>query len=326
LILGLWLGFEVPDPSVGSQVVSGENLAAVGKVHLWAFLRSRMVESPVVILFEDLHWADAASLELFDDLVSQFAEDRLLTVAATRPEHSGTGIVVDVLGPAWQPISLGSLDLAVARGLVAEILKRVEHLPDSLVDLVVERADGNPFYIEELIKKLIDDGCIVTNTADDRWSADVDRLDETTIPRTLTGVLQARFDVLPEAVRRSLQRASIVGRTFESCPIASTARENHNVSPGQGPNPAVVDVLIQRRYFKPSPERLDTSGRPGTRLRFLRDLAASLRGRFIGDGLICRHTELGGCDLNLCACMTSGLATDPTVGSATSTSNRARRD
>ena len=225
MVLGLWLGFELPDPSVGLQLVSGENLAAVGKVHLWAFLRSLMVESPVVMLFEDLHWADGASLELLSDLVSQFAEDRLLAVAATRPERFGAGTIVDVLGPGWQQISLASLDDTAARGLVAEILKRVEHLPGSFVDLVVERADGNPFYIEELIKKLIDDGCIVTGADDDHWSADVERLDETTIPRTLTGVLQARFDVLPEAGRRSLQRASIVGRTFWDSAVEALGSE-----------------------------------------------------------------------------------------------------
>ncbi len=233
LILGLWLGFELSDGSSGAGVVSGENLAAVGRAHLVAFFRSLMAASPVVMLFEDLHWADEESLELLRDLVSQFSEDQLLTVAATRPERSGSGSVLDALGPTWTAIPLASLDEPAARALVAEILKRVDHVPEPLVDLVVERADGNPFYIEELIKKLMDDGCIVADGEVGTWTVRVDLLDAATIPKTLTGVLQARFDVLSEAGRRSLQRASILGRTFWDSAVEAL-----------GPEPADLEAAL----------------------------------------------------------------------------------
>ena len=223
-ILGLWLGFELPEPPDGSPVVSGENLAAAGKVHLVAFLRSMMERSPVVMLFEDLHWADSASLELLDELSHRLSNERILMVAATRPERPSGPLTADSLGERWTPISLDSLDDEASRELVVEILKRVDDLPGALIDLVVERADGNPFYIEELIKKLIDDGCIIAGP--DRWSINADRLDEASVPRTLTGVLQARLDLLSLNAQRSLQCAAVIGRTFwESAVLALRLEE-----------------------------------------------------------------------------------------------------
>jgi predicted ATPase len=85
---------------------------------------------------------------------------------------------------------------ASSRALVCEVLQRVPELPDELVELVVSRADGNAFYIEELVKMLIDAGAIDTTDDGDAWRIDLDRLDPSAVPSTLTGVLQARLDAL----------------------------------------------------------------------------------------------------------------------------------
>ncbi len=95
-----------------------------------------------------------------------------------------------------------------------EVLQRVETVPDELVDLVVARADGNAFYVEELIKMLIDNGVIITSPDDDVWLVDLARLEPGAMPSTLTGVLQARLDTLDAADRRALQCAAVVGRVF----------------------------------------------------------------------------------------------------------------
>jgi tetratricopeptide (TPR) repeat protein len=88
----------------------------------------------------------------------------------------------------------------------------VPEVPAALRDLVVERADGNPFYIEELVRALIDDGVIVKGEPD--WSVDETRLSSVRIPPTLTGVLQSRLDGLAPGLHQLLQRASVVGRVF----------------------------------------------------------------------------------------------------------------
>ena len=82
-----------------------------------------------------------------------------------------------------------------SRRLVAEILQKVEQVPETLRDLVVAGAEGNPFFIEELIKMLIEDGVIVKG--EERWRLEPARLMQVRVPPTLTGVLQARLDRLP---------------------------------------------------------------------------------------------------------------------------------
>lgn len=99
-----------------------------------------------------------------------------------------------------------------AAGLVHEILHRVDHVPSGFVERVVDRAEGNAFFLEELVKMLIDDGSIVI--ADDGWTIRSDALALGDVPATLTGVLQARLDALSASDRRLLQLASILGRVF----------------------------------------------------------------------------------------------------------------
>ena len=87
-----------------------------------------------------------------------------------------------------------------------------------MIDLVVSRSEGNPFYLEELIKMLIEDGVIVADA--DHWRVEHARLAEARVPPTLTGVLQSRLDALPPAERATLQQASVVGRVFWDAAVA----------------------------------------------------------------------------------------------------------
>jgi predicted ATPase len=109
-------------------------------------------------------------------------------------------------------IHLEPLTKRESRQLVAEILQRIEPLPVALRELVVSGAEGNPFYVEELVKMLIEQGVILTG--EPRWSVQAERLAQVDVPSTLTGVLQARLDGLPAEERLVLQQASVVGRVF----------------------------------------------------------------------------------------------------------------
>jgi ABC-type oligopeptide transport system substrate-binding subunit len=95
---------------------------------------------------------------------------------------------------------------------VAEILQKLDPVPETLRDLIVTGAEGNPFFIEELIKMLVEDGVIVVG--EDHWRLEPSRLTQVQVPPTLTGVLQARLDRLPLEERTTLQQASVVGRLF----------------------------------------------------------------------------------------------------------------
>jgi tetratricopeptide (TPR) repeat protein len=106
------------------------------------------------------------------------------------------------------------------------VLKRIDGVPDVLADLIVERADGNAFYIEELVKMLIDDGVIEARDAWEAWLVHLDKLRPEQVPSTLTGVLQSRLDGLAIDDRATLQQASVIGRTFWDGAVDSLGRND----------------------------------------------------------------------------------------------------
>lgn len=168
--------------------------------------------APAVLMLDDLQWADEGSLDLIAYLAREYRHTPLLIISLARP-----GLFER--RPAWgeelpnhMRLTLHPLSRQDSRLLVREILRQAHQLPLDLRDLIVERAEGNPFYIEELIKMLVEDGVIVKEER--RWRVELERLAGVRVPATLTGVLQARLDGLPPAEREELQRASVVGRVF----------------------------------------------------------------------------------------------------------------
>jgi serine/threonine protein kinase/tetratricopeptide (TPR) repeat protein len=167
---------------------------------------------PVVLYFDDIHWADDGSLDFIDHLARNCAHEPLMILCLARPSLLERR-------PAWGEgrerharLNLQPLSKKESRQLVEEILRRAHGVPPELRELVVGGAEGNPFYVEELIKMLIDQRVIVPGA--DEWSVDASRLGEVQVPPTLTGVLQARLDRLTPEEKTVLQRASIIGRVF----------------------------------------------------------------------------------------------------------------
>ena len=172
------------------------------------------------MLLDDLHWADKGSLAFLDQLADVNADVPEFIVALARPslfEQEGLRAL------AWfgrsLRLELASLDDRASRDLVSELLKKLGNVPSMLHDLLVSRAQGNPFYMEELIRMLIDSGAIRIDA--DRWTLVAEALLELDVPRTLSGVLQARLDALPASERRALQVASVLGVTFWDQALAS---------------------------------------------------------------------------------------------------------
>ena len=217
--IGDMLGFDFSDhPAGGTSADSGKSPReqferAMG--FLTDYFSVLAARRPLVILLEDIHWADDSSLDVIQHLAGALQQRRVLIVCAARPSFFERR-------PQWgagqsyhQRIDLHPLSRRDSRRLVGEILQKVEQVPETLRDLVVTNAEGNPFYMEELIKMLIEDGVIVKEgDPGGRWQVELGRLARVRVPTTLTGVLQARFDSLQPEERILLQRASVVGRTF----------------------------------------------------------------------------------------------------------------
>ena len=184
--------------------------------------------SPVVLQLEDLHWADSESLDFLNYLVEVNRDVPLLVLGFTRP-------ALFERRPDWsstegihQRIDLQPLSKGYSRDLANELLKKLPEIPAALRELLTSSAEGNPFYMEELLRMLIDQGAIQTGQTgqpDGAWKVNAERLLVTHVPPTLTGVLQARLDGLPAPEKRALQQASVVGAVFWDQALAAVEQE-----------------------------------------------------------------------------------------------------
>jgi ABC-type oligopeptide transport system substrate-binding subunit/class 3 adenylate cyclase len=212
-LIGHLLGFELGDsPHLAGLSDNAQEMRERALTALVEYFAALADQYPVLMLLEDLHWADNSSLDLLSDLALGLLTRPVMVLATARPSlfeqrpHWGEGQEFHLRLP-MRPLSK-----RYARRLVDEILQRMDAVPDALRNLVVQSAEGNPFFVEELIKMLIDDGLIVAG--EDQWHVELDRLSKARVPTTLNGVLQARLDGLPPEERTVMQQASVVGRLF----------------------------------------------------------------------------------------------------------------
>ncbi len=186
-------------------------------------------QTPMVIFCEDLHSADATSLALLEHLLALTDRVPLLFVCAFRPEHDhGCWHIREIAARTYEhhhtDIRLNALSLTESTQLVGNLLSS-DALPQELRARILERAEGNPFYVEEIVRSLIDDKIIAYDEAAGQWHA-MREMDERTLPDTLYGVLMARVDRLPVGAKRVLQLASVIGRIFSYPMLAAIAERS----------------------------------------------------------------------------------------------------
>jgi class 3 adenylate cyclase/tetratricopeptide (TPR) repeat protein len=192
--------------------------------------------TPTVIAFDDLHWADTASLKLLlnvSDLVESYP---LLLVCLLRPDKDAASWSAlerarERLGMRFTEIMLEPLDAAHTQELLGNLLY-IEDLPESVHDLILQKAEGNPFFVEEVIRTLIDSRHIVRDN--NHWRA-TREIVNVAIPETLTGLLSARIDRLPDDTKRVAQTGAVLGRIFAYRALAA-------VCAAAPPNERVEDV------------------------------------------------------------------------------------
>ena len=174
---------------------------------------------PVMVQLEDLHRADEGSLDFINPVAQSCRDCSILIVCAARP-------ALLERRPLWgsgqgnhERIELAPLARRSSRELADALLQTLQQPYLALRELITGGAEGNPFYMEELTKMLIDDGVIIVG--DDVWQVVPERLARVHVPPTLVGVLQARVDALPPLEKLALQVASVGGHVFWADALAS---------------------------------------------------------------------------------------------------------
>jgi predicted ATPase/class 3 adenylate cyclase len=206
------LGLPVTDSRLTDrdpEALHGHYIDALGRV-----LRA-VATTPLVVVAEDLHWADPSSARALVQLVPVVASAPVLLVCTSRDERDTPGWEFRSeaerrLGGALVELVLAPLS-SEASSLVVGHLLEIESLPVSVRELILAKAEGNPFFVEEVVRMLIDRGVIVREGT--RWIAG-SGISEIEIPTTLHALLSSRLDRLGASAKDTLQVAAVVGRRF----------------------------------------------------------------------------------------------------------------
>jgi DNA-binding CsgD family transcriptional regulator/tetratricopeptide (TPR) repeat protein len=174
-------------------------------------------DQPVLTIVEDLHWCDAASLDVLLQLVRRISGQRYLLLCSYRTEETPTEL------RRWlgfldrerlsQELTLTPLSRAEVGAMLAVIFRETEPVPASLVDQLHGLADGNPFYVEELLSSVVASGELRRQGAGWRWEGGRDG--ELRLPRSLNEAVQPRVAQLSPAARELLTLAAVIGRRFD---------------------------------------------------------------------------------------------------------------
>jgi class 3 adenylate cyclase/tetratricopeptide (TPR) repeat protein len=184
----------------------------------WRLFVERMAQqNPVVMVFEDIHWADAALLEFVEALLERSRSYPIFVLTLARPDlidrHPGWGARVrSFTSVTLDPLGDDAID-ALLRGLVPGI-------EDDAVARIRERAEGVPFYAVETVRMLLDRGLLEPGEAGYRVTGDLASIQ---VPETLQTLIAARLDALDTDERRLLQDASVLGKTFNVRGLAALA-------------------------------------------------------------------------------------------------------
>lgn len=170
---------------------------------------------PILIVIEDAHWCDPSSIIVLESLFKLVRKNRILYINVYRPGYKETGermerFLQEEMPDYFSTITIDSLSVNQSDELIENLLLHTS-LPDDIKKLVIDRASGNPFFIEEVIRSFIDEGLI---EAGDREFKLKENIKYANIPESIDHVLLLRIDRLDDITRNLLRTASVIGRNF----------------------------------------------------------------------------------------------------------------
>ena len=177
------------------------------------FLRASEL-APLILIVENIHWIDTASEEFLAHLAARLPGHRVLLVLTTRPGYAAPWLAP----PLAETITVEGLGAGDVRGMVRTLLAAKE-ISEQLFKILAEKSEGNPLYVEEILRQLRETDGILVKDGEARLSRP-----DVTVPATIHDIIAARVDRLAEPRKRTLQGASVVGRRF-GVPLVSRVLE-----------------------------------------------------------------------------------------------------
>ena len=207
--LSVMLGFEAAEsvmPDTPAERVDRELGWGVRR-----YLEALAKAAPLIVVVDDLQWAEPPVVTLIEQLVERVADAPMLVISIARPEFLEQRRDWGAGKPNSTTITLDPLSPHDTGTLISRLLE-IEALPIELRDQIIERSAGTPLFCEEFIQMLIDEGRLVHEGA--AWRA-VGAIDQIRVPQSISAVLAARLDGLADREKRVLQAASVIGQRFQ---------------------------------------------------------------------------------------------------------------
>jgi serine/threonine protein kinase/tetratricopeptide (TPR) repeat protein len=194
--------------------IEGEALEKLILKNFRDLIARASIIKPLVFVLEDLHWADSTSVDLFESLFRLSESKSILFINVMRPDYETSERILRTIRNRYPDFSteihLEPLDDSLCEVLIGNLLN-VEALPIRIRELIARRAEGNPFFIEEVARSFIDDGVVEIENGRFRVT---EKIDSVVIPETINDVIMARVDKLDEQTKSLLRIASVIGRNF----------------------------------------------------------------------------------------------------------------
>ncbi len=186
---------------------------------------------PIILILEDFHWADGLSRDMLQALVTLISEAHVFLCVVTRPKpEDPLNLVAPPVEQALDTplhlfLKVESLSPGYSRALLAHLVN-LDDVPESLIDTILARAEGNPFYIEEFVHMLIEKEALTLEKG--RWQVvSAIALQEMEISTTLRGLTMARVDRLPKGLQVVLRSAAVIGMQFSAQLLEAVERRMH---------------------------------------------------------------------------------------------------
>jgi len=195
--------------------IEGEALENLIMKSLTDLLIKGSDQGPIVFVVHDVHWADQTSIEVLESLFRLSDRHPILFINVLRPDYPETSdrlveSIKDRYGTQYFNIDLHRLTEEDSQVLIRNLFKSTE-LPEVIQKAITNRTEGNPYFIEEVVRSLLDQGVVKVEGGILRLREDIDSLH---IPETIQDLLMTRIDRLDESTRNLLKEASVIGRYF----------------------------------------------------------------------------------------------------------------
>ncbi|MGB0561122.1 MAG: AAA family ATPase [Spirulinaceae cyanobacterium] len=227
--LALIIGAQPPVPDLGpAETQNRFNLVFQSFIHVFT-----QAEHPLVIFLDDLQWADSASLNFIERLITNLESHHLLLIGAYRdnevsPSHPLMLTLgrIQAAGAVFKDITIQPLSLAIANQLIADTVHTAPEKTQALAELCQQKTAGNPFFLTQLLESLYSDRLIQFNLAQGSWQWDLAQIQAAAITDNVVELMVAKLEKLAPETQDILKLAACIGNRFDLAVLATAQAQS----------------------------------------------------------------------------------------------------